>query len=641
MYHVGSPAPGSSQPAAGHPPQHGGGTFPSNGDGTAQPPVASPLSILWRRKWLMLLMGLLGAAAAIGIGSLIPPRYTAITQLLIDPSELRVVNNGLRNSSPFNEALIAEVETQTRVLLSTKVLRKVIKAERLADDPEFTSQMALNPIDHVRNFLKAYGLSGEAESGPPDPELDALRSLDKRVWARREERTFVVNLGAWTSDREKSVRIVNAIVKAFLEEQMGSTANSARIASSSLGDRLEGLRDRVEVAERAVDEFRRSNNILSSSGELVNEQQLTAVSGQLIQARTRRAEAESRFRQIQQIRRSGGDIGSIPEATASPTLAALRGQMAAAQRREAELSAQLLPRHPVVRQAREEVARLRSQVNAETGRIADAVSRDLQRAKGAEKTLQATVEQLKTQLTSINSKQVKLRELERDAEANRKVYEAFLLRTQEITQQEKIEVPKTRVISAAELPEHKSMPPSKVVLAAGGFGAGTAFGGVLALLLHALAGAAPAHRAPAQNNSNTPPTQGSGPNSEPAANKASQANSEPADNLAAKAPPPLKGETLSSTPQPDATRHPRPVASQETAKANQQAAKATAMAAAASAAAAAATTVPPETADAATPREKLFRRAPRLKTEPSNPARDAAKSGQDRPVQGPTLPAWL
>ncbi|MEO1206383.1 MAG: GNVR domain-containing protein [Pseudomonadota bacterium] len=482
MYEVGAP-PAASQTA----------TTPHDGTSAAQPAPAapsaaapgnaSPLSEIWRRKGLITLIALLTAAAAVAVGSLFAPRYNAFAQLIIDPSELRIVDRGLRNTSQLNEAMIAEVETQTRVLLSTKVLRRVVREENLIDDPEFVSDAPVTPIDHLRLLLKRSGLRSEEDTGPPDLELTALRTLEERVWAQRQERTFVVNLGVWSSDRQKSVRLVDAIVQAFLEEQQNTTSGAARQAFDSLAARLEGLKQRVIESEQAVETFKRENNILSASGQLVNEQQLTAVSGQLIQARTRRAQAEARNRQIEQIRRSGDDVGSIPEATGSQTLAALRGQLASAERREAEMSAQLLPRHPAAAQARQEVARLRREVNSEVNRVASSIGRDVQRARDSETTLSETLNDIKNQLTKINQKQVQLRELERDVEANRRVYEAFLLRTQEIGQQEKIEVPNTRVISPAIPPKNKSLPPSKLLLAVGGFGLGTGLGMALALAL--------------------------------------------------------------------------------------------------------------------------------------------------------------
>lgn len=628
MYHVGEPARGSN---------------PSENPSVtaAADRAISPIEIIARRKFLIALCAILMAVASVAIGSLFAPRYTATTQLLIDPSELQVVDRGLRSSSQLNDALIAEVESQTRVLLSNKVLQRVITNERLDQDEEFTSNVALNPIDHLRNLLTAVGLRSEENTGPPNPALDALRALRDRVWAQRQERTFVVDLGVWTSDRQKSVRIADAIVEAFLQEQLAANANAARQASASLGGRLDGLRQRVIDAEKAVEDYKRRNKILSSSGELVDEQQLTAVSGQLIQARTRRSEAEARYRQIEQIRRSGGDIGAIPEAIASQTLAALRGQFAAAQRREAELSAQLLPRHPVVRQAREEVQRLKREIDAETGRIASSIRRELQRAEDSEKSLTSTLDGMKGQLTGINAKRVELRELERDVEAQRKVYESFLLRTQEIAEQEKLELPKARVISPAMPPEHKSLPPPKALLALAGLITGAGLGAALALVLH-FANLLPVGRAGSTRPSR--PARVATPSDEipaPAYARGREQESRVPDRTVEK---PSTAEHETNTehargsapePAPLSRAHRTP-----TRPATIASGQPSGMAREEDDSPFAAFVAPPRAEATDSPRS-LFRRSPRLKgSQPDSDASGSSAASKEPPTNGPQ-PAWL
>lgn len=496
MYHVGDPS-AASQPGARTPPGEPATAHAVDaGPGSQAPYIANPharetppaIAVVWNRKWLIGMVALAGAAAAMLIGSLFAPRYGAQAQLLINPSEPRVVDRSLRTSSQFNEALTGEVETQKAVLMSGRVLKKTVDKLDLGNDPEFTGGMLLGPADYLRDALKKAGLKKpDPKALPADPAISALRTLSDRAWASRVPRTFIVEVGVWSTDPAKSVRIVDTMVEAFLEEQQQSRAGAARQASNSLGGRLDGLRRKVASAEKAVDDFKKKNAILSASGQLIDEQQLTAVSTQLIEARSRRAQAEANYRQIQQIRRSGGDIGSIPEATASQTLAALRGQLATARRRESELAAQLLPRHPVVRQARQEVRRLEAEVNAETGRIADALRVNVERARNSERSLTTTLEGLKKRLTDLKTKQVQLRELQRDLEANRSVYEAFLLRTQEIGEQEKIKVPRTRIVSDTLALENRIFPPSKAVLGLAGLVLGAGLGAALAIALHFLA----------------------------------------------------------------------------------------------------------------------------------------------------------
>lgn len=434
------------------------------------------MDLAWQRKWMIAASAVGGALLLILIGQLIPARYNAVAQILIDPSELRVLDNSLRAQSPFNEALIAEVETQTRVLLSSNVLSRVVDKEHLAEDPEFTSARAVDVLDYLRQLVRAVGLGTPDDSGSPDLSLKALRSLDKRVWARRAERTYVVDLGVGTESRQKSVRIANAIVDAFLDEQAHAQSESARQATKMLTARLDDLRKRALQTEERVEQFKRKNNILSASGELVVEQQVSSISNQLVLARARAADAQARYNQINAIRRKGGDVSAISEATGSATLAALRAQHGIAARREAELAATLGRKHPVLIQAREQVRKIAAEIDAEVARIAEATTREYQRAQGSESSLERSLDAVKSDLTQTNDKLVALRELERDAEASRVVYQASLKRTQEMSEQVKLPLANTRVISRATPAEHRSMPPSKAILGLGGLILGAAAG---------------------------------------------------------------------------------------------------------------------------------------------------------------------
>lgn len=441
-----------------------------------------PIAILWRRKGMIALTAFAGAVLLIAGGQLLPIRYNAVAQILIDPSELRVIDNSLRAQSPFNEALIAEVETQTRVLLSGNVLARVVAEQKLDRDPEFTDGRAVSPLDLLRGLARSIGLGSPPDSGPPNLALSAQRSLEKRVSARRTERTYVVDLGVGTESREKSVRIANAIVDAFLAEQTLAQSEAAKRATEMLSARLDDLRKRALEAEERVEAYKRENDILAAGDQLVIEKQVTTISDQVMLARTRAADARARFNQIETLRKSGGDIGAISEATSSQTLAALRSQHSAAARREAELAATLKPKHPALIQAQQQVRKIAGEIDAEIRRIAEATSREYQRAQGSEASLEKNLDDVKSSLTQINAKIVTLRELERDAAASRGVYEAFLKRTQEVGEQGKLPITNTRVISRATPPEHRALPPSKALLGLGGLMLGGMAGMLLALL---------------------------------------------------------------------------------------------------------------------------------------------------------------
>jgi len=432
-------------------------------------------ALVRRRRWIYgttavaLLLALL-------VGQFAPPRYTSNLQVIIDPNELRVIDNVIRTPNLYSDSLIAQIESQVRVLLSDNVARRVIRELDLTNDPEFVGEKGPGVFQMLSGGL----LGKDAAAG--DPMREALENFGKRVSARRAERTYMVDVRVWTRDPEKSARIANALVAAFMDELASSRAESARRASESLADRLNELKARVIAAEERVEAYKRANGITTTSGQLVNESQVAELSSQLVQARARTEEMRARYEEIARLQRAGTDAGAIAEAVQSPTVAALRTQLAEATRREAELATTLGSRHPQVSEARAQVRNLRAMIVEELRRIADAARNDYARAQKHERALAANLETLRNELAGTNEAVVRLRELMRDVQASRTVYEAFMVRTREVSEQERLDTTNVRVISPAAPPRSRSFPPRTLLLLLAGLVLGVGLGAVLALL---------------------------------------------------------------------------------------------------------------------------------------------------------------
>ncbi len=431
-------------------------------------------------KTLIAAAALLSLFAAIGFMLVATPQYTAVTQILIDPSDLKAVENGLMSNSQLSDVAVIQAESQVHVLTSDNVLRRVIASERLDIDPKFGKGPASPLRALVEALIKPFEVSRAA--GKVDPTLAALYELQRRIRVKRAERTYVVDVSVTTDDSEKSVRIANALTQAYLAEQAAARSEAARRVSESLSARLSELKNRVRMAEERVEEFKSRNNIVGASGQLVNEQQLSELNNQLSLARGRTAEAKSRFEQLQRLQRSGADVGAFTEAVQSQTMAALRSQYADVMRREAEQTTSLGERHPAVIEIRAQGQRLRRVIAEEINRIAEAARSDYERARAGEEMLAGSLETLKRNTMATNEARVGLRELERDVQASRAVYESFLVRSRETGEQERLDTKNIRVISKADVPLRRSWPPSYALIAFGAVMLGLSAGTGLALL---------------------------------------------------------------------------------------------------------------------------------------------------------------
>jgi polysaccharide biosynthesis transport protein len=116
---------------------------------------------------------------------------------------------------------------------------------------------------------------------------------------------------------------------------------------------------------------------------------------------------------------------------------------------------------------RQELIDIKRLIEEEVGRIADAARLDLDRARTNEQTIEKKWVDLKTLEGSTNEKRVKLRELEREAEANRSIYASQLVRSRELAEQRQVDTSLASVISPAVPPRSANGLPLGLVLAAG------------------------------------------------------------------------------------------------------------------------------------------------------------------------------
>jgi uncharacterized protein involved in exopolysaccharide biosynthesis len=142
-------------------------------DASAAPVAGSiDLGFLWRGKWWIAASVAVALALCIVADSVLTPKYRAIAQILIGPVDLRVVEKDVMPLAQTADANVIQVESETRVLTSDKVLLRVIDAEQLASDPEFRPPpSAFGEV--VAAVLAPFRSSpGRPE---PDPQIAVLR----------------------------------------------------------------------------------------------------------------------------------------------------------------------------------------------------------------------------------------------------------------------------------------------------------------------------------------------------------------------------------------------------------------------------------------------------------------------------------
>jgi uncharacterized protein involved in exopolysaccharide biosynthesis/Mrp family chromosome partitioning ATPase len=421
--------------------------------------------LLWRRKVAIAAAGLICACAAVAVGKSLSPKFSASAELYVDPRELQLVDRELTPRAQDVSGLSMVVESQARLITSNTVLLQVIQTTGIDKDPEFGG--ASRGI--VATLLGLVGIHLPAANQNKLEQMTALDALNRHVTVKKTDRSFIVDVDVWSRDPAKAAMLANALAQAYLTESRNSQATAARRATRELSGRLMELKQRLRNAENELAIYKAQNNFVGTQDTLISDQQLSASNQRLATARAATLDAQAKCDQIEASRRLTADNGAIPEALQSPTIANLRAQYAEARKRYAELTAELGPLHPALRQMDKQVEDLRRTINEEVDRFATAAKNDLTRARDYEASLNKALDAQKRQSVEMSQAAVRLRELERDVEASRDVYQAFLKRSRETEEQESLNTSSARIIGEATVPQRRTFPPAMSVVAMVGF----------------------------------------------------------------------------------------------------------------------------------------------------------------------------
>lgn len=461
-----------------HPvPAHAGRPAQSVPEWDALGSVDLPQILTWLRRGLpaIVALGVLGAAGGLGFGTFAKARYTTYADILIDPVSLQVVSDDLFGQNPQRDSQLLTVESKMRVLTSGNLLTRVVNVLELDRDPEFVGGEPLFSLP----FLNS---SSNAPEG--DKTLAAVRSLSKRIEAMREERSFVVSLSVWAEDPNKAVLISNTMVTAFQAELAQAESDGAGRTAAILSQRVEELRASVAAAEQRVEDFRRDNGLQSSAGELISSQSLTQINLQVVEAQGRVIAAQARYDDLVLAQARGLEGAS---GVTSETVAALRAQYATIKQEIDSQAVVFGPRHPRTTALQPQLDSIANEIKLELDRLTAAARSDLDQARAVLDQLNQEAGDIRSSVSADSTAMVKLRELERDAEAQASVYQSFLVRAGQVAEREQIDTTNVRVISSAFPPEARSWPPRTMLLMMVGTALGIGGGAALACLFGFLA----------------------------------------------------------------------------------------------------------------------------------------------------------
>ncbi len=383
------------------------------------------------------------------------PLYTSEAQILIEYQDSPYTRTPVVGTQQPRQIADSDVRSQVAVLKSRDLALKVLKKLKLMETPEFDSlKRGIGPVRKLKILL---GFA--ADPRKQTPEQRALETWYKHLHVYSIPRTKIVVIEFDSSDPATAAAVANTLAEVYVEQTRRAQLEQTGEARQWLKDQIEKLRKKVVESEVAVERFRAEAGLLRGAQSTLYSQRLSELNSQLVRAQAERSQAQARARAIRDMLKSGS-VETSAAVLRSPLIQRLREQQVRLQRRLAELSTVYLDNHPKVRAVRRELNDLDRQLRAEARKVAASLEQQAKIAAEREAELRAALGKLKEKASNASVNEVKLRELEREAKANRALLESFLARYTDATARDQAAAlpGMARIVSRADVPALPSFP---------------------------------------------------------------------------------------------------------------------------------------------------------------------------------------
>jgi succinoglycan biosynthesis transport protein ExoP len=442
------------------------------------------LDVLVRRWRFLFAIPMLVLFLTYGFMKTIPPLYTSSVEILVFDPQRQVDDTVVRRVSPFDVDASA-ISTEITVLRSKSVALQVVKELGLDKDPEFQDggraaawfgRLTSVTLDIINTGFPTSSTPGDGttSSGEELAERNfdkAAEALRRHVEVERVGFSYVLSVSVSSKDPLKSRRLVSAIANAYLSSQREARLEALQRVASWLKKRLDELQSRIVDTESSIEKLKVASGLIDTGekGGNVFNQQVAAINTQLMAARAEVTAAQTAYESARRVSETG-DLLQIPAVMGSSIITQLHQQQLSLSRTEAELSGKVGPQHAQAASVREQLAEVKKAIRAEADHILGKMRNDYDTAVRNQQILEADLQNLAT-ARSNSADYVKLQQLLRNLDADRKLYTNYFSQFNEITTRQTLQDIGSRVITPETFPDAPAyLKPLKVSVFAGGVG---------------------------------------------------------------------------------------------------------------------------------------------------------------------------
>ncbi|WP_051202098.1 GumC family protein [Ferrimonas senticii] len=447
------------------------------------------LLVLWRYKWRIGSFVMLMAALAVAVLVNIAPQYVASGRLMIESEQAKAVS--IEDVYGLDSGNKDYLQTQFEIIKSRRLAEQVIERLNLTVHPEFLPKPPprwktwllshvdtapnQDPMEVVRGSLQPYfgWLPLNWNPAPADPAADLERrrvkllyEFSRRLVVSPVPNTQLVDIGFYAHSPQLAALVANTMGDVYIDNHLDAKLNVTRKASEWLSARLDELQQGLRLSEERLQRFKEDNQLLEIDGTVgLVSREMSELTAQLAAARQRRDDARSL---LNVVRRRGADslddINGISEISGHRLIQEMQKSEVTAAANVAELSKRYGPKHNKMIAARAQLAEVRSTMRSQVRKLVSGIEQEYQTLNASTIALEQQLERAKGQYQEQSRVEVQFRELQREVESNRRIYETFLNRMKETGAVADFNAAHARFTDVAEPPLYPAKPNKKMLL---------------------------------------------------------------------------------------------------------------------------------------------------------------------------------
>ncbi|MDD3952811.1 MAG: polysaccharide biosynthesis tyrosine autokinase [Lentisphaeria bacterium] len=434
------------------------------------------LRVLFKWRWVACILFALVVFFTTIYNFTTTPLYESSARLLIEKENPNLVS--IQEVMAVDASGQDYYQTQYQIIQSRAVARAVIERLDLASSEEFFPKPKDHFIAQFHHWMKQSIADAKqwatALLKTPDDrsmaedasEADSalVSSFINRITVSPIRNSRLVDVSVQAKDPKQSARMANALVRAYIDQNLEAKLGAAKDGVKWLGERMEEERTKVETAEFALLKYKEENQIItdfSSDVEMITAQKIAQINTQVLEAESARVEAETRYQQALALEQSPEMLDSIPEVLSNDIVKQIKKMEVDLYNRMSELSNKYGRNHPQMQAIESELADLKKRKITEARRVVSSLKNQYKLALARESSLKEALERQKSENLLLNKKAIQFSVLKRQAESARQMYELLVKRFKETSLTEEMKTGNIRVVDHAEVPKYPVSPNKK------------------------------------------------------------------------------------------------------------------------------------------------------------------------------------